>query len=181
MKKIITSFMFAACASLLAANVDVDGQFKRLKSDGLPMTWIIKSQSNPACGKFKLEDSPEGRKINITATPVQAAAFYTVTAYNVPAKGQKISVSANVKGAGKVSLDLYVYDASGAWLFSMPVVEAEAKAGGEIISGEVELPEYYPVRSKGEIIDKKCGQYRVALTVAPGCQASFSNIKVEVK
>lgn len=181
MKKILTLLVCLSGTALLAANVDVDGQFKRLKSDGMPMTWIIKSQSNPACGKFKLNETPAGRSIHISATSVQAAAFYTVTSYKVPAKGQKIAVSANVKGAGKVSLDLYVYDASGAWLFSMPVAGAEAKADGGIIAGEIELPAYYPVRRKGEIIDKKCDQYRVALTVAPGCQASFSNIKVEVK
>ena len=180
MKKLLSVLAVGLGCALCAGSLNIDGQFKKLKADGLPLYWIIKSSSNPACGKFKLVESAEGRSIDIAASAVMAAAFYTVESFPVTA-GKKLYVSANVKGIGKCAVVVYVYDPSGAWICSLPLAELEASDKVRKIAGELEIPAFYPVRQKGELVDKQTGKFRIALQVPQGGKAVFSDVQAELK
>lgn len=177
MKKLWSVLAVGLGCALYAGNLNIDGQFKKLKADGLPLYWICQKSGG---GQFALTDSPEGKGIEIAASSGRDAGFYTVSAFPA-AEGKKLSVSAMVKGNCKCSVTLYLYGPDKAWICNLPVAEAEAKDGFQKIAGEIEVPTSYPVQQKGEIVDKPVGTFRIALRVAAGGKAVFTDVKAELK
>lgn len=120
-KSSLLVFLFAS-AFCLAAELAVNGDFRDLKSDGLPLKWMRNAWSGyePACTLEVLSgEGKQGNALRMSDIKSERGAAFNTDFY--PARcGDTVRITYRARGRGKGKIQMYFKTLAGEWNFISP-------------------------------------------------------------
>lgn len=171
MKKLLIAVTVLAGIALSAAEVNVFGTFAQVQKNGFPQGWYANAwEGYKPAPKFEIITENGAKVIHFTEIKAKSGFGWASNARFAAKAGDKVTVTAKVKGAGTAWFGLQTFQANDAWTGVLPGKNVPlTKDWSEV---KVELP-------VANIKDKATG--RVMLTFGANQNADFyiSNIKVD--
>ncbi|MCF6175219.1 MAG: SGNH/GDSL hydrolase family protein [Victivallaceae bacterium] len=158
------SLLFVGCLIYSGDMLKINGEFSKAEK-GVPAQWII-NKNLPGDIKVVQEDSANVVKLTSTTKRIHIYSKVRVSAI----AGEKVKVSAKIKGNGKAMLGIYLYAKNGAWI------------GTNLYHKIAVEPEWKEEQFVFELInfkDKKLGSVRIVFGVEKNSSISITKLQAE--
>lgn len=175
MKKTLIALTLCCAAILSARDITVALNSAKIGDATIP-GWVI-NKSNKAAdygkGEIIAGSEADEKAFKITPPADRATSFYTAAAHKAK-PGDKVELSAKVKGKGSFSFGYYTYDATGArFLSGVRNTSKSHPLKDEWTEVEIEL--VVGTSPQGEI-----GMIRPVISVAKGAELIIEDIEIEI-
>lgn len=174
MKKTLIALVLSCAALLAARDIRVNLNGAKLGADKIPGWMLNRSGKSADFGKGEVVAGSESDKkaFKMKAPANRHVAFYTVNAYPVKV-GEKLEISADVKGKGTITVGYYAYGEKGRNITAAPGSSKTFKLTDKKTEIECEIPLDAPKSGKLLTI-------RPFISVAAGGEAVVEDIEIEI-